>query len=115
MPCGSLSAVFGGHSWRAFRRTVSISESMGLRPARRDARSRSHHSAVEWRRARSARGRALGSAGQSCVLEAIGTKCGQTADEQTEFMVKLQRLLDETLFVASYKFALLLALADLSV
>ena len=38
-----------------------------------------------------------------------------TADEQIQFLVKLQRLLDEGLFVASYKFALLLALADLSV
>ena len=38
-----------------------------------------------------------------------------TADEQIGFLVKLQRLLDEGLFVASYKFALLLALADLSV
>jgi hypothetical protein len=36
-------------------------------------------------------------------------------DEQIQFLVKLQRLLDEGLFVASYKFALLLALADLSV
>ena len=38
-----------------------------------------------------------------------------TPDEQIEFLVKLQRLLDEGLFVASYKFALLLALADLSI
>jgi len=38
-----------------------------------------------------------------------------TADEQIRFLVRLQRLLDEGLFVASYKFALLLALADLSV
>jgi hypothetical protein len=38
-----------------------------------------------------------------------------TSDEQIQFLVKLQRLLDEGLFVASYKFALLLALADLSI
>ena len=38
-----------------------------------------------------------------------------TSDEQIQFLVNLQRLLDEGLFVASYKFALLLALADLSV
>jgi 5-methylcytosine-specific restriction endonuclease McrA len=38
-----------------------------------------------------------------------------TPDDQLEFLVKLQRLLDEGLFVASYKFALLLALADLSI
>ena len=38
-----------------------------------------------------------------------------TSDEQIQFLVKLQRLLDEGQFVASYKFALLLALADLSV
>src|ERR1017187_2460939 len=38
-----------------------------------------------------------------------------TSDEQIRFLVNLQRLLDEGLFVASYKFALLLALADLAV
>jgi hypothetical protein len=38
-----------------------------------------------------------------------------TADEQIRFLVNLQRLLDEGLFVASYKFALLLSLADLSI
>ena len=38
-----------------------------------------------------------------------------TADEQIRFLVDIQRLLDEGSFVASYKFALLLALADLSV
>jgi len=38
-----------------------------------------------------------------------------TSEEQIQFLVNLQRLLDEGLFVASYKFALLLALADLSV
>jgi hypothetical protein len=37
------------------------------------------------------------------------------AEDQIRFLVNLQRLLDEGLFVASYKFALLLALADLSV
>ena len=36
-----------------------------------------------------------------------------SSDEQIKFLVNLQRLLDEGLFVASYKFALLLALADL--
>jgi 5-methylcytosine-specific restriction endonuclease McrA len=38
-----------------------------------------------------------------------------TADEQIQFLVNIQRLLDEGQFTASYKFALLLALADLSV
>jgi hypothetical protein len=37
------------------------------------------------------------------------------SDEQIKFLVNLQRLLDEGAFVASYKFALLLALADLSI
>ena len=36
-------------------------------------------------------------------------------EEQIEFLVKIQRLLGEGRFVASYKFALLQALADLSV
>src|SRR5215472_5857033 len=38
-----------------------------------------------------------------------------TSDEQIEFLVKIQRLLDEGLFVATYKFALLLSLADLAI
>lgn len=38
-----------------------------------------------------------------------------TAEEQIRFLINLQRLLEEGQFVASYKFALLLALADLSV
>jgi hypothetical protein len=38
-----------------------------------------------------------------------------TSDEQIQFLVSLQRLLDEGQFVASYKFALLLSLADLCV
>ncbi len=38
-----------------------------------------------------------------------------TADEQIRFLVNIQRLLDEGSFVASYKFALLVSLADLSV
>jgi hypothetical protein len=38
-----------------------------------------------------------------------------TSDEQMRFLVNLQRLLDEGQFTASYKFALLLALADLSI
>src|SRR5215472_8325395 len=36
-------------------------------------------------------------------------------DEQIRFLVNLHRLLDEGLFVASYKFALLLSLADLAI
>jgi hypothetical protein len=38
-----------------------------------------------------------------------------TSGEQIRFPVNLQRLLDEGLFVASCKFALLHSLADLSV
>jgi hypothetical protein len=38
-----------------------------------------------------------------------------TANEQIAFLVKLQRLLDEGAFVASYRYALLLALADLCI
>jgi hypothetical protein len=37
------------------------------------------------------------------------------SDEQIRFLANLQRLLDEGSFVASYQFALLLALADLSI
>jgi len=38
-----------------------------------------------------------------------------TAEQQIQFLVKIQRLLNEGTFVATYKFALLQALADLSV
>jgi 5-methylcytosine-specific restriction endonuclease McrA len=38
-----------------------------------------------------------------------------TSDDQIRFLVNLQRLLEEGLFVASYKFALLLSLADLAI
>ena len=38
-----------------------------------------------------------------------------TAEEQLRFLQNLQRLLDEGVFVSTYKFALLLALADLAV
>jgi hypothetical protein len=38
-----------------------------------------------------------------------------TSDEQIQFLVSLQRLLNEGLFVATYKYALLLALADFAV
>ena len=38
-----------------------------------------------------------------------------TSDQQILFLVNLQRLLDEGSFVASYRFALLLALADLCI
>jgi len=37
------------------------------------------------------------------------------ADEQIQFLLKVQRLLGEGVFVATYKYALLLSLADLSV
>ena len=38
-----------------------------------------------------------------------------SSEEQIEFLVKIQRLFSEGSFVATYKFALLQALADLSV
>ena len=38
-----------------------------------------------------------------------------TPEEQVKFLRNIQRLLSEGLFVASYKFALVHALADLSV
>jgi hypothetical protein len=56
----------------------------------------------------------VGDRRQSPVLETV-IGMPPTADEQIQFLVNLQRILDEGLFVASYKFALLLALADLSV
>lgn len=56
----------------------------------------------------------MGGCEQSPVLERLEWML-PTTDEQIAFLVKLQRLLAEGVFVASYKFALLLALADLSV
>src|SRR5688500_5099541 len=38
-----------------------------------------------------------------------------SSDEQIRFLVNIQRLLDEGSFVATYKYALLLSLADLSI
>ena len=54
----------------------------------------------------------LGDREQSGILE---KEVMPTSDEQIQFLVSLQRLLDEGQFVASYKFALLLSLADLCV
>src|SRR5215469_7697642 len=68
---------------------------------------------MERRGSRSSRWDSVGDRRQSCILEQDVT--GPTSDEQIRFLVNLQRLLDEGLFVASYKFALLLSLADLSV
>src|SRR5215469_13847186 len=68
---------------------------------------------MERRGSRSSRWDSVGDRRQSCILEQDVT--GPTSDEQIRFLVNLQRLLDEGLFVASYKFALLLALADLSI
>src|ERR1019366_3647912 len=45
----------------------------------------------------------------------IRSQMPPSSDEQIRFMVNIQRLLDEGLFTASYKFALLLALAVLSI
>ena len=45
---------------------------------------------------------------------ALNTK-PPSANEQIRFLVNLQRILDEGQFVATYKYALLLALADISV
>jgi len=52
---------------------------------------------------------------ESGLLEARGLMPAPSPHEQIEFLQKIQRLLTEGLFVASYKFALLRALADLAV
>ncbi len=66
------------------------------------------------RRARSARRRALGAAAEGRVLAGPG-HVSERAIGELEFLRKLQRLLAEGDFVATYKLALLNALADLSV
>ena len=38
-----------------------------------------------------------------------------TAEEQVQFLLRVQRLLGEGLFSATYKYALLMAISDLSV
>ena len=53
--------------------------------------------------------------GQGGVLEAQMSESLPPAATQLEFLNKLQRILNEGLFVASYKFALVLALAQLAV
>jgi hypothetical protein len=57
----------------------------------------------------------MGDSGQGGLLEARYLMPVPTPQEQVEFLRTLQRLLTEGQFVASYKFALLRALADLAV
>jgi hypothetical protein len=57
----------------------------------------------------------VGDRRQRAVLAQAMNPIPPNADAQIQFMVNIQRLLDEGLFTASYKFALLLALADLSI
>src|SRR5262245_54853290 len=55
----------------------------------------------------------MGDSEQSGLLD--GSVVPPPADEQIEFLVNIQRLLKEGAFVATYKYALLTAVADLSV
>jgi len=57
----------------------------------------------------------VGSSGQGEILVVGEGMAVPTAEYQIEFLRKLQRLLFEGAFVASYKFALLRAIADLAV
>jgi hypothetical protein len=57
----------------------------------------------------------VGFALKSGLLEAHVTRALPSASTQLDFLNKLQRILNEGLFVASYKFALVLALAELAV
>ena len=57
----------------------------------------------------------MGSAGEGCILESGLSSPIPSAEEQLKFLHKIQRLLDEGQFTSTYKFALLIALADLSV
>ena len=62
--------------------------------------------------------RSVASGGSWPKAHNLGTNSAhapEPPDGQIQFLVNLQRLLDEGLFVASHKFALLLALADLSI
>jgi hypothetical protein len=52
--------------------------------------------------------------GQSCILEEVTMQILSPAS-QIQFLTNLQRLLDEGIFTASYKYALLMSLADISV
>lgn len=57
----------------------------------------------------------MGDPGASTLLGPVSQPPPPTAAEQIEFLRALQRLLDEGSFVASYKYALLHAIADLCV
>ena len=83
------------------------------RRANDHALSRARDPALPRRRARPARRHPLGAAGQGRVL-AEHRAVSETPIGELEFLRKLQRLLAEGDFVATYKFALLNALADLS-
>ena len=50
-------------------------------------------------------------------MSLLGDEVSETPSQalQLEFLTKLQRILSEGLFIASYKYALLLAFAELSV
>src|SRR5581483_8649893 len=78
--------------------------------ADRCARARTCHPALPRRRGRSTRRRALGAAGQGEVLAMT-----LPVAFELQFLDKLQRLLAEGEYVATYKFAVLLALAELCV
>ncbi|MCX5977818.1 MAG: HNH endonuclease [Coprothermobacterota bacterium] len=57
----------------------------------------------------------MGDSKEGAVLDRVDISGIPTPSEQIEFLQKIERLLSEGQFVASYKFALLRALADLSV
>src|SRR5262249_56371460 len=82
-----------------------------------DARPRSDYPTANGRRSRSEGRCTLDRARQSTLLDSAQkmTWPTPTPEEQVQFLRNMQRLLAEGLFVASYKFALIHALADLAV
>ncbi len=81
------------------------------------ARSHSRHSQIHWRCRRSERRDSVGYPREGHVLVRLAAVSWSppSPEEQVLFLRNIQRLLDEGQFVASYKFALLHALADLCV
>src|SRR5713226_8184611 len=82
--------------------------------ADRDAPPRPRHPALPRRHGRPERRRAARDPGQG-QLPPEALMPIPDPEEQLQFLFKVQRLLSEGLFVSTYKYALLLALADLAV
>jgi hypothetical protein len=99
--------------WQLVAQVRSSRAEQGRRPDH-PARPYSHHNAIRGRRARSSRGNPLDHPGEGGLLEGYAMSA-PTTGQQVMFLTNLQRFLAEGQFVATYKYALLLTLADIAI